>query len=94
MTLSKLIADASFDPSTRELSFLDANGETISVVIIPSSSPDDPRKPLMFLSLQDGSTVKITNNVTSNSYEVSSDGESWTSYGLESVITLRPCFPA
>ena len=89
MTLSKLIADASFNPSTRELSFLDANGEAISVIIIPSSSPDDPRKPLMFLSLEDGSTVKLTNSSTNNTYETSSDGENWSSYALERAITLN-----
>lgn len=88
-TLSALIADATFDQSTRVLSFLDSAGNVISTCLIPSRSGDDIRKPLMFKSLENGSTVKITNSSTNNTYEVSSDGENWTSYGLESVITLN-----
>ena len=87
--MGPLIANASFDAQTRVLSFFDAQGNVISSCEIPSRSPDDINKPLMFVSLEDGSTVKLSNISTSNTYEVSSDGETWTSYGLESIITLN-----
>lgn len=87
-TLSALIADATFDQSTRVLSFLDSAGNVISTCLIPSRSGDDLRKPLMFKSLENGSTVKLTNSSTSNTYETSTDGETWTSYALERTITL------
>lgn len=87
--MGPFIANASFDAQTRVLSFFDAHGNVISSCEIPSRSPDDINKPLMFLSLENGSTVKITNNVTNNTYEISYDGETWTSYGLETAITLN-----
>ena len=66
------------------------------VIIEDSNAPDagtpsdDPRKPLMFLSLEDGSTVKLSNhNTYDNTYEISYDGETWSAYAFESVITLN-----
>lgn len=50
---------------------------------------DDPSKPLMFKSLEDGSTVKITNTMTNNTYEISYDNESWSSYNFNTDITLN-----
>lgn len=87
--MGPFIANASFDAQTRVLSFFDAQGNVISSCEIPSRSPDDINKPLMFLSLQDGSTVKLSNLSTNNAYEVSSDGETWSSYGLERTLTLN-----
>lgn len=87
--MGPLIANASFDAQTRVLSFFDAQGNVISSCEIPSRSPDDINKPLMFLSLEDGSTVKLTNSSTNNTYETSSDGENWSSYALERAITLN-----
>ena len=50
---------------------------------------DDPSKPLMFKSLEDGSTVNLTNNGTYSTYEISYDNESWSSYTFNTVITLN-----
>ena len=50
---------------------------------------DDPSKPLMFKSFEDGSTVNLTNDATYNTYEISYDNESWSSYSFGTVITLN-----
>lgn len=55
----------------------------------PVVESDDPSKPLMFKSLEDGSTVKITNTMTNNTYEISYDNESWSSYNFNTDITLN-----
>ena len=55
----------------------------------PQVESDDPSKPLMFKSLEDGSTVYLTNNATYNTYEISYDNESWSSYSFGTVITLN-----
>ena len=86
--MGPFVANASFDAQTRVLSFFDAHGNVISSCEIPSRSPDDINKPLTFVSLEDGSTIKLSNISTNNTYETSTDGETWTSYGLESIITL------
>ena len=55
----------------------------------PQVESDDPTKPLMFKSLEDGSTVKLTKNSTNNTYEISYDNESWSSYTFNTDITLN-----
>lgn len=55
----------------------------------PQVESDDPSKPLMFKSLEDGSTVKLKNNGTYSTYEISYDNESWSSYTFNSDITLN-----
>lgn len=55
----------------------------------PQVDSDDPSKPLMFKSLEDGSTVKLANNATYNTYEISYDNTSWSSYAFNTNITLN-----
>lgn len=55
-----------------------------------TNKSDDPRKPLMFLSLEDGSTVKLeTHSSYYNTYEVSFDNKLWESYTFGTDITLN-----
>lgn len=65
-----------------------AHYENWEICTLNSETGDDPRKPLMFKSLENGSTVKIKNSSTSNRYEISYDEETWTSYAFERAITL------
>ena len=55
----------------------------------PQVESDDPSKPLMFKSLEDGSTVKLKNKGTYSTYEISYDNESWSSYTFNTDITLN-----
>ncbi len=84
-----LCNDVSFDSETRKLSLLDAQGNELSSCIIPSKDNDDLTKPLMFKSLQDGSTVKLGRvGSWTASYQTSTDAETWDSYTLGTAITL------
>lgn len=87
-----LIYSASWDTTTKTLSFFDKAGNMIySCVVDISPQPivDDPTKPLYLLSKADGSTVYIR-IPTGDSFEKSTDGTTWESWagGTEGRVTL------
>ena len=87
-----LIYNATFDKTTRKLSFEDKAGNEIYSFTVPErGSVDDITKPLTFKATQDGSTVTlIKNGSPSGSFQTSRDGGStWTNYTLNSAITLN-----
>ena len=87
-----LIYNATFDKTTRKLSFEDKAGNEIYSFIVPERTPvDDITKPLTFRATQDGSTVKLVRNYSpSGSFQTSRDGgNTWEDYTLNTVITLN-----
>ena len=88
-----LIYNATFDKTTRKLSFEDKAGNEIYSFIVPERVPavDDITKPLTFRATQDGSTVKLTKrSYPSGSFQTSTDGgNTWSDYTIDSVISLN-----
>ena len=87
-----LIYNATFDKTTRKLSFEDKAGNEIYSFIVPErGSVDDITKPLTFKATQDGSTVKLTKSGSpSGDFQTSRDGgNTWTDYTLDTAISLN-----
>ena len=87
-----LIYNATFDKTTRKLSFEDKAGNEIYSFTVPERGPvDDITKPLTFKATQDGSTVTLTKKGTpSGDFQTSRDGgNTWSNYTLDTAITLN-----
>ena len=88
-----LIYNATFDKTTRKLSFEDKAGNEIYSCTIPERGPavDDITKPLTFKATQDGSTVTLTKyGSPTGSFQTSRDGgNTWTNYSIGRNITLN-----
>ena len=87
-----LIYNATFDKTTRKLSFEDKAGNEIYSFTVPERAPvDDITKPLTFKATQDGSTVTLKKNGTVNGeFQTSRDGgNTWADYTLGTAITLN-----
>ena len=88
-----LIYNATFDKTTRKLSFEDKAGNEIYSFTVPERAPavDDVTKPLTFKATQDGSTVSLKKNGSPvGSFQTSRDGgNTWADYTLDSAITLN-----
>ena len=87
-----LIYNATFDKTTRKLSFEDKAGNEIYSFTVPERAPvDDLTKPLTFRATQDGSTVKLINfNSPIGAFQTSRDGGStWTDYTIGTAIPLN-----
>ena len=71
-----LIYNATFDKTTRKLSFEDKAGNEIYSFTVPErGSVDNITKPLTFKATQDGSTVKLKKNDTvKGDFQTSGDG--------------------
>ena len=87
-----LIYNATFDKTTRKLSFEDKAGNEIYSFTVPERAPvDDITKPLTLKATQDGSTVKLAKwGSPSGSFQTSRDGgKTWVDYTIDSAITLN-----
>ena len=87
-----LIYNATFDKTTRKLSFEDKAGNEIYSFIVPErGSVDDITKPLTFKATQDGSTVTLARKGAPYGYfQTSTDGgNTWTDYTLNTAIPLN-----
>ena len=88
-----LIYNATFDKTTRKLSFEDKAGNEIYSFTVPERTPmvDDITKPLTFRATQDGSTVKLTKKGSPHGeFQTSRDGgNNWTDYTIGTDITLN-----
>ena len=87
-----LIYNATFDKTTRKLSFEDKAGNEIYSFIVPErGSVDDITKPLTFKTTQDGSTVALGRvGFPSGTFQTSRDGGStWTNYTIGTDITIN-----
>ena len=88
-----LIYNATFDKTTRKLSFEDKAGNEIYSFTVPERTPmvDDITKPLTFRATQDGSTVKLRKQASPDgSFQTSRDGgNTWTDYTIGSKIALN-----
>ena len=87
-----LIYNATFDKTTRKLSFEDKAGNEIYSFTVPERAPvDDITKPLTFKATQDGSTVKLTKyGFPTGAFQTSRDGgNACTDYTLDTAITLN-----
>ena len=88
-----LIYNATFDKTTRKLTFEDKAGNEIYSFTVPERGPavDDITKPLTFKATQDGSTVKLTKNGAVNGeFQTSTDGgNTWTDYTIGTAIALN-----
>ena len=88
-----LIYNATFDKTTRKLSFEDKAGNEIYSFTVPERTPavDDITKPLTFRAIQDGSTVKLTKYGSPNgAFQTSTDGgNTWADYTIGTAITLN-----
>lgn len=92
-----LIYSASWDTTTKTLSFFDKAGNMIYTCVISRELPpitDDATKPLYLRSTQDGSTVWLEGNTTyvdDSTFETSPDLTTWTGLALGSshAITLN-----
>lgn len=88
-----LIYNATFDKSTRKLSFEDKAGNEIYSFIVPERTPavDDITKPLTFKATQNGSTVSLKQNGSpTGSFQTSRDGgNTWSNYSIGRNITLN-----
>ena len=88
-----LIYNATFDKTTRKLSFEDRAGNEIYSFIVPERAPtvDDLTKPLTFRATQGGSTVSLRKNGSpTGSFQTSVDGgNTWTDYTIDTAITLN-----
>ena len=90
---SALIYNATFDKTTRKLSFEDKAGNEIYSFTVPERGPavDDITKPLTFKATLDGSTVKLTKSGSpSGDFQVSFDGgTNWVDYTIGTALTLN-----
>ena len=88
-----LIYNATFDKTTRKLSFEDKAGNEIYSFTVPERAPavDDLTKPLTFKATQDGSTVKLTKRGSpEGSFQTSRDGgNTWADYTIGTAIALN-----
>ena len=88
-----LIYNATFDKTTRKLSFEDKAGNEIYSFIVPERAPvDDLTKPLTFKATQDSSTVTLTRHGIPKGadFQTSRDGgNTWTDYSINTAITLN-----
>ena len=87
-----LIYNATFDKTTRKLSFEDRAGNEIYSFTVPERGPvDDITKPLTFRATQDGSKVTLKENgAPSGTFQTSTDGgNTWTDYSINTAITLN-----
>ena len=89
-----LLYNATFDKTTRKLSFEDRAGNEIYSFIVPERGPgsvDDITKPLTFKATQDGSTVKLSKNGSPDgAFQTSRDGgNTWTDYTIDTAIALN-----
>ena len=90
-----LIYNATFDKTTRKLSFEDKAGNEIYSFTVPergSGSVDDITKPLTFKATQDGSTVtlKKSNSSIYDTFQTSRDGgNTWEDYIFDTAIPLN-----
>ena len=88
-----LIYNATFDKTTRKLSFEDKAGNEIYSFTVPERGPavDDITKPLTFKATQDGSTVRLyKHKQCDGDFQTSRDGgNTWVDYEIGSEITLN-----
>ena len=87
-----LIYNATFDKTTRKLSFEDKAGNEIYSFTVPERAPvDDITRPLTFRATQNGSTVSLKKNGSpSGTFQTSRDGgNTWEDYSLGTAITLN-----
>ena len=87
-----LIYNATFDKTTRKLSFEDRAGNEIYSFTVPERAPvDDITKPLTFRATQDGSTVKLTRSGSPvGDFQMSWNGRNtWVDYTINDVIRLN-----
>ena len=88
-----LIYNATFDKTTRKLSFEDKAGNEIYPFTVPERGPavDDLTKPLTFKATQDGSTVKLSRegSIYSNFQTSRDGGNTWEDYTTDTAITLN-----
>ena len=87
-----LIYNATFDKTTRKLSFEDKAGNEIYSFTVPErGSVDDITKPLTFKATQDGSTVKLRKYQSpEGDFQTSRDGgNTWTDYTIDTAIPLN-----
>ena len=88
-----LIYNATFDKTTRKLSFEDRAGNEIYSFTVPERAPavDDITKPLTFKSTQYGSTVTLTKSGSpTGAFQTSRDGgNTWTDYTIGTAIVLN-----
>lgn len=88
---SGLLFSATFDPASRTLSLVDRAGNALCSFTVPSlEAYDDPQMPLVFLSVQSGSSVTLNKvgNV-SGSHEISFNGDLWNDYVAGTTIPLN-----
>ena len=89
-----LIYNATFDKTTRKLSFEDKAGNEIYSFTVPERGPavDDITKPLTFKAIQDGSKVGMTigGNPTGGFQTSRDGGNTWSDWNIyETSITLN-----
>ena len=88
-----LIYNATFDKTTRKLSFEDRAGNEIYSFTVPERGPavDDLTKPLTFKAIKDGSIVSLWKHKYCNGdFQTSRDGgKTWEDYTLGTDITLN-----
>ena len=87
-----LIYNATFDKTTRKLSFEDKAGNEIYSFIVPErGSVDDITKPLTFKATQDSSTVKLSKTGSPiGDFQTSRDGgNTWGDYTIDTAIALN-----
>ena len=88
-----LIYNATFDKTTRKLSFEDRAGNEIYSFTVPERTPavDDITKPLTFRATKDGSKVMLYKHLKPDGdFQTSRDGgNTWEDYTLGSEITLN-----
>ena len=89
-----LIYNATFDKTTRKLSFEDKAGNEIYSFTVPERGPgsvDDITKPLTFRATQDGSTVTLSKaGLPFGSFQTSRDGgNTWVDYTINTAIALN-----
>ena len=88
-----LIYNATFDKTTRKLSFEDKAGNEIYSFTVPERTPavDDITKPLTFRAIQDGSAVGIFKQASPDGeFQTSRDGgNTWSDYTIGDAITLN-----
>ena len=89
-----LIYNATFDKTTRKLSFEDKAGNEIYSFTVPERGPgsvDDITKPLTFKATQDGSTVTLSKaGSLYDTFQTSRDGgNTWVDYTINTAIALN-----
>lgn len=87
-----LIYNATFDKSTRKLSFEDRAGNEIYSFTVPERTPvDDITKPLTFKATQDGSTVKLVMiGYPTGGFQMSRDGgNTWIDFPDNAILRFK-----